>query len=120
VQAITNGQAWFADEETISRLKGLVSPQEQSQLDNFLADIQRREVSLNLLWLPQNGLHYMIGRYNGDGMAALKEKLAQFPAGTQLNLVTVAAERDRHSSEFSEIESAAAASGLTLHIQTPR
>jgi hypothetical protein len=53
-------------------------------------------------------------------MAALKEKLAQLPSGTHLNMVTTVAERDRHRAEFDQIRDAAAANGLVLQVQTPR
>lgn len=69
---------------------------------------------------PAGALNYTIGRYHGTGMAALKDKLAQFPAGTHLSLVTTVAERERRHAEFAEVESAAACAGLLLQIQTPR
>jgi hypothetical protein len=81
VQAISSGQAWFADEDTIAKLKELASPQMQAELDGFLQEIKRNEYGLNLNWWPEGTLDYSIGRYTGKGIAALEEKLAQFPAG---------------------------------------
>jgi hypothetical protein len=120
VQAIATGQAWFATEDTIHRLRELASPEMQGDLDGIFQEIQRGEYGLNLNWWPEGTLSYSIGWYGGEGMAALKEKLAQLPSGTHLNLVTTVAERDRHGREFAELENAAAATGLMLQIQTPR
>jgi hypothetical protein len=87
VQAITNGQAWFITEESVNKLKELASPQEQTELNGVLHEIQRGEYGLNLNWWPDGALNYSIGRYTGRSIAALKEKLAQFPAGTHLDLL---------------------------------
>jgi hypothetical protein len=91
----------------------------QSELDGILRDIQSGEYGLNLNWWPQDTLNYSIGRYSGKGMAALKEKIAQFPAGTQRDLIITVAQRERHQTEFTEIEETAAAKSLLLRIQTP-
>jgi hypothetical protein len=120
VQAISSGQAWFATEDTIHKLKDLASLQMQSELDGVLEEIRRGEYGLNLNWWPEGTLNYSVGRYSGKGMAALNEKLAQFPSGTHLNLITTVRERDQHRTEFAEVEDAAAANGLVLQIQTPR
>lgn len=120
VQAITNGQAWLATEETVHRLKDLASPQMQPELDGILQEIGRGEYGLNLNWWPEGELTYSVGRYTGKGMVALKEKLAQFTTGTHFDLITTVAERKRHQSEFAEVEGAAVEDGLVLNIQTPR
>ena len=49
----------------------------------------------------------------------MKEKLAQFPSGTHLDLITTKAELERHGAEFAEVENAAVADGPTLQVQTP-
>lgn len=120
VQAISSGQAWFATEDTIRKLKDLASPQMQAELDGVSQEIQTGEYGLNLNWWPEGTLNYSVGRYSGKGMPALKEKLAQFPSGAHLKLVATVAERDHHRTEFAEVEDAAAANGLVLQIQTPR
>ena len=120
VQAITNGQAWFITEESVNILKEMGSPQVQTELDGILVEIQDGEYGLTLNWWPSGMLNYSIGRYTGRSMAALKEKLAQFPTGTHLDLITTKAELERHRAEFAEVESAVAAEGLTVQIQTPR
>jgi hypothetical protein len=92
----------------------------QAELDGVLQEIQRGEYGLNLNWWPEGTLNYSVGRYSGKGIAALTQKLAQFPCGAHLNLITTIAERDRHRTEFAEVEDAAAANALVLQIQTPR
>jgi len=120
VSAILNGQAWFASEDTIRRLKELSSSQMQSELDGALQESQSGRYEMSLNWWPRNTLDFSVGRYNGKGMPALKDKLAQFPANALLHLSTTIAERDRHLAEFAELESAAVANSLTLQIETPR
>jgi hypothetical protein len=120
VQAIKSGQAWFSTEARIHKLKELASPQIQPELDSMLQEIRRGEFGLSLSWWPGGTLAYSVGMYSGNGMAALKEKLAQLPPGTRLNLITTVAERDRHLEEFAEIENATARNGVVLHVQTPR
>ena len=101
-------------------MKELASPQVQTELDGVLNEVQRGEYDLNLNWWPEGTLNYSIGRYTGRSITALKEKLTQFPSGAYLDLITTTAERERHQTEFAEVENAAAADGLVLHIQTPR
>ncbi|HLN02014.1 MAG TPA: hypothetical protein VK335_22170 [Bryobacteraceae bacterium] len=120
MEAIANGQAWFTTEGAIHKLKELASAQMQSGLDSLLQEIQSGDYALNLNWWPEGALNYTIGRYTRNGMAGLKEKLAQFPAGTHLGIITTVAERERQRAEFAEVENAAAADGLLLQIQTPR
>lgn len=118
VQAIASGGGWYATEEAIRKLENLASPQMQAELEAALQEIHRGEYSLSLNWWPQGTLMYSVGRYSGKGMAALKGKLAQFPAGTHLDVVTTKAEREGHKVEFAEMEQVAEGAGLVLEIQT--
>lgn len=120
VQSITDAQAWLVSDEEIERLKELVSPQEQSQLDNLLAEMRQGTYPVTLIFMPNGKMQYVVGRYAGNGMAALKEKLAEFAAGTRFESSTTIAEHGRHAAEFDELKAAAAADGLSLHVETPR
>ena len=120
VQAILDGQAWFADAETIQRLKVLSSPAMQSRLDGTLHSLESGEFTLVMNWWPEDELNYTLGWYSGKGMASFKKKLAQFPSGSHFRMVTTKAEEEAHSSEFAEAEQAASASGQTLEISAPR
>jgi hypothetical protein len=71
VQAITNGQAWFATEDTIDGLKEISSQQVQKEissqqvqqeLDGILQEIRRGECGVNLSWWPEGTLNYSVCR----------------------------------------------------------
>jgi len=118
--AITNAQAWIVSDGDIERLRELVGPQEQVQLNGLLDMVKQGSHSVILIFSPQETVQFVVDRYTGNGMAALNEKLAEFPAGTRFEASTTVAERGRHAAEFDELEAAAAADGLSLHVQTPR
>lgn len=65
-------------------------------------------------------LTYTIGWYNGKGMASFKEKLAQFPPGSQFRIVTTKAEMDANKAEFAATEEAASANGLRIDVLSTR
>jgi hypothetical protein len=120
VDAISRGQGWFVTEETIHRLKSLAGPEMQDEVEAAWQEIERGEYELSVSWWPEGKFTYNVGQYQGKGMAALKQKLAQFPAGTRLSLMTTKAEKVRHKAEFAEIERTAQETGLVLDIQTSR
>jgi hypothetical protein len=49
-----------------------------------------------------------------------RQKLAQFRAGSRLQMVTTKAEREPHQAEFAEVTRAASADVLSIEIQAPR
>lgn len=120
VLAIEGGQGWFADEGTMERLKALTSQAMQSGLDSLLDSVKHGEYTLNLGWWPAGTLKYDLGWYSGSGIEALKQKLAQFPAGSRFALIATQAHREAHAAEYAEIEDAMAASGQRLEIQAPQ
>lgn len=117
VQGISNGQAWFANRDTINRLKLLSSPAMQSTLNNILDSFDRGEFDGSLNWLPDGELHFALGWYSGTGVAGLKEKLAQFPAGSRFGMSTPKGDQETHRTDLAELADAAAASGLLLSIR---
>jgi hypothetical protein len=116
VQAIANGQAWVANGDTIHRLKGLSSPVMQPTLDNIAESLMHGEFAGALTWYPDGELHFAVGWYNGTGMAALKEKLAQFRAGSHFGLSMSKGDQEAHRRELAELVDAAATEGLLLNI----
>lgn len=120
VQAIENGQAWFADATTIRRLKDLSSPAMQNSLDDALDILSKGEFTVDMNWWTTDELKYTLGWYSGDGMSSFKEKLAQFPSGSHFRLMTTKAQQDAHQAEFSEAQRTAAENGETLEILAPR
>ena len=120
VQGILLGQSWFADAETIRRLKDLMSPAKQNQLDGTLQMLKGGDFMLNMSWWPEDELDYTLGWYSGKGMASFKEKLAQFPPGSHFRMGTTKAVQEAHQPEFTEAEQTASANGLAIEISAPR
>jgi hypothetical protein len=117
VEAIANGQAWFANQETIRRLKSLSSPAMQENLDDILKTLQDGNFTFNLTSWPDTDFRFTVGWYQVTGMAAFKEKLAQFPAGAHFIDMTSIDDRRAHSAEIAEVVKAVAANGQTLEIK---
>ncbi len=120
VQAIVQGQAWFADVATIRRLKELSSPAEQNELDGALQSLGSGEFTLHMQWWPQDELNYTLGWYTGESMANFKDKMAQFPAGSHFRMATTKAEQAAHQAEFAEAERTASENGQTIEVLAPR
>lgn len=120
VQGILLGQSWFADVETIRRLKDLSSPAMQSELNGALQMLRGGEFALNMNWWPEDTLDYTLGWYSGKGMASFREKLGQFPPGSHFRAVATKAVQEAHQAEFSEAEQAASANGQTIEVVAPR
>jgi hypothetical protein len=78
VQAIANGQGWFASEDKIEAVKGLASPQIQPELDSVLQEIRRGEWALNLNWWPDGTLSYSVGRYSGKAWLRWRKNSLNF------------------------------------------
>lgn len=78
----------------------------------------KEELPLVISWQASGKLQFTAGWYNGDGMAAFKEKLAQFPAGARFHLTTTQAEREAHAADFAEVSEEMAADGLRLEVHT--
>jgi hypothetical protein len=117
VQGIANGQAWFANEETIRRLKALSSPAMQKELDDILEALQGGKFTLDLTSWPDTDFRFTIGWYHVTGMEAFKQKLAQFPAGAHFIDMTSIDDRRAHSAEIAEVANTVAANGQTLEIK---
>jgi len=117
VDGIAKGQAWFANDETIRKLKALFSPAMQEDLDNISKALHERNFGLNLTSWPDTDLQFTVGWYRVTGMAALKEKLAQFPAGAHFVDYTSINDRRGHPAEIAEVTKAIEANGQTLEIK---
>jgi hypothetical protein len=120
VDAITKAQGWFANEDSILRLKALCSHQPQEELDRILETLRSHEYSLLITWWPDGQLSFALAWYSGFGLDALKEKLTELPAGSQLNNVTSTLEQSAHREELLEAAKTATAHGLSLPIYTPK
>jgi hypothetical protein len=119
VTAITNGQAWFVDAAAIRRLKELSSPALQSDLDRIAQDLADGSFEFNPNWWPDGNLQYFLGWYQGTGLDALREKLAQFPGGSHFSMMTSALERAAHSEDVASFSETASAHGQVITEQFP-
>lgn len=120
VQAIEDGQAWFADAATIRHLKDLSSPAMQNSLDGALDLLSRGDFTMNMRWSPKDELNYTLGWYSSESMRNFKEKLVQFPSGSHFRMVTTKAEQDAHLAGFAEAQRTASENGETIEIVAPR
>ena len=120
MDAITKAQGWFANEDSILRLKALCSHQPQAELDRILETLRSHQYSLLITWWPDGQLNFGLAWYSGFGLEALKEKLTELPAGSQLNNVTSTLEQIAHRDELLEAAKAATTHGLSLPIHTPK
>jgi hypothetical protein len=120
VDAITKGQGWFADEDAILSLKALCSHEPQAELDRILQTLRSHQYSLLISWRPEGQLNFALAWYNGFGLDALKQKLTELPAGSQLNNFTSAKEQIAHRDELLEAAKVATAHGLSFPIATPK
>ncbi|MCU1309370.1 MAG: hypothetical protein JWO20_495 [Candidatus Angelobacter sp.] len=120
LHAIANGQSWDCGADKLQRLKSLVLPMRQSEVDGMLRTWQAPELGLNLSWWPDGDFSYNLGYISGQSLERLQQKVSRLPAGTHLSSVMTKMERERHSAEIAQIEKAAATAGLILDIKTPR
>jgi hypothetical protein len=120
VQGISLAQAWFADAATIRRLKDLSSLAMQRELDDTLQALSAGTFNLNLNWWPGDELSFTVGSYSGSGIGNFKEKLAQFPPGSQFRLIATKAEQKAHQAQFTEAENAATSNGQIIEVLAPR
>jgi hypothetical protein len=120
VSALLAGQGWFADQSSIRRLKDLSSEEMHPRLDMALSVLDEKQFQLSLRWWPQNDVFFDLGWYQGTGMAAFEEKLAQFPAGSHFRIVTTQAEQEARAADFARVQQAMVANGLQLEIESPR
>jgi hypothetical protein len=111
VKAISSAQAWFANADTLHRLKKLSSPAMQRDLDEDLDQLRTNSFRGIVSWIPDGKLRFNMGWYNGEGMANFKAKLAQFPPGSHVGL-TVAEES--HRAACDEMADTAKAVGVVL------
>jgi hypothetical protein len=118
INAIVRGDGWTAGPEALTRLKALVSPQRQTEVDMQLATWSRGPLSLSLTWAaPDGALTYSVAAYHGQGLDALTRKLQQFPAGTGVVCSLTAQAQDEHRADLDAILRAARAAGVSVTIE---
>lgn len=85
IQALGMGQSWLADEEKLGRLRQLaVGDDMRQQVDSMLSNWEQGRRSISY-WRAGDRLHYRVLQYDTDSLDSLKEKLAQFPSGSEFD-----------------------------------
>jgi hypothetical protein len=107
VNAITKAQGWFVTEGDIDRLRGLSSTASQTSFYSIEQALKSQDIEVGLSWFSRTGLRFNVAWYDGDGMAALKEKLTQLPAGSHLKLSCSPEFASQHKAELDEVVTAA-------------
>ena len=117
MNALTGGQAWFCDVPKLERLRSLVTPSRQSELDRgMIAEWQGGQLQLSMFWYIDR-LSYSLGAYTGFGIESLVKKLKQFPAATHVILLLPADLAAHHQSEIAAVQQAAVDTGVVLEIR---
>jgi hypothetical protein len=117
VQAIANGQAWFATEERLRRLEELSSPSGRNVVASIRQQMKSREFTIGMNFWPTGVFSFRVAWYAGTGIAAFKEKLAEFPTGTHFKMGGNKAYQDAHSAEFAAASEVTVSQGQIFQIE---
>jgi hypothetical protein len=86
LESLAQGQAWFAGEQELQRLKALcVSHYAREHADELIGQ-QSPEPHIVVSVFDKASYQITVAQYQLDSMASLKRKLAQFPEGTVFTL----------------------------------
>jgi hypothetical protein len=117
-EALSRGQGWLCGPDKLARLKTLVTPMRQGEVDRQLNAWQRTPFGLLTTWRGDGALVYWAGPYTGDSIDALIRKLKQFPAGTQFVWSLQKDTEARHRAEVDTVKAAVKAAGLVVEIKS--
>ncbi len=112
-QAIAQGHSWFAGPDTLRKLDAVTDSKYHSYLENITQEIESGNFQLNLFWY-HGAMRYEIGASPGEGIASLKEKLAQLPSGSRLILIGPVPQDPARAADIQAVEEAVNSTGLTL------
>jgi hypothetical protein len=90
MMALATGQHWFADEKKLEQLSQISKATRiKNQMEQYLKIWENRPLTISFsLMGPYDEFHGQVAQYELHSMETLKEKLAQFPAGTKFLLGT--------------------------------
>jgi hypothetical protein len=117
-EALARGQGWLCGPDKLARLKTLVTPMRQGEVDRQLSTWQRTPFALSLTWRGDGTVWYVAGPYMGDSVDALMRKLKQFAAGTHFVWNLPAGTEARHRADVDAIKAAAKAAVLVVEIKS--
>lgn len=105
MMALATGQHWFADERKLEQLSHVSNVSRiQNQMLQYLKTWQNRPLTMSFNHLgPYDEFHAQVAQYELHSIETLKEKLAQFPAGTKFVLNTQSNTSPRELKDTAEI-----------------
>jgi len=117
-EALSRGQGWLCGPDKLARLRTLVTPMRQGDVDRWLQEWQRMPFSLSMAWRGDGTLFYSAGPYTGGSISALIQKLQQFASGTHFVWNLPAGAETLHRAEVDAVKAAADAAGLIVEIKS--
>lgn len=103
VQALATGKSWLTDKTKLQRLAGLTKVRRiQQQLDNYLKAWEEQPLTISFNSTP-TGFDARVAQYEFQSLAALKEKLNQFPSGTKFIISARQTESSAQGQALTEI-----------------
>lgn len=86
LQALATGKSWFSDKVKLQRLAPLTKVRPiQQKLDGYLKIWEQQPMTISLD-VSSFGFHAQVAQYEFQTMDALKDKLTQFPSGTEFKV----------------------------------
>jgi hypothetical protein len=111
LNALATGHGWLADETTLHKLARMaVAPWQRQQVEAHLNEWQTRP--LTIVFIKSDQPEFKIAQYQIASLEAAKEKLGQFPRGTQFRWLADKAKDEEDA--FAELSRFAAGHGLRI------
>jgi hypothetical protein len=117
VHALATGKSWLYDKAKLQRLSDLskVKRIHQQQLDRYLKIWEEPIISISFEHNPEPyPFHANVAQYEFQSLAALKEKLAQFPSGTKFFLSRPPVESPANDQTLTELRTFISSHGMSL------
>ena len=87
MEALATGKSWLSDKTRLQRLSLTKVRRIQRRLDGYVKIWEDPVLTISIRHSPgPYPFHARVAQYEFQSMAALKEKLAQFPSGTKFLL----------------------------------
>jgi hypothetical protein len=113
-QALGHGQAWLTRSSELHELRALcVTDNCRTQIDNMMIAADNTRVTISRLDEPGDSL-ITLAHYQLRSIAALEQKLAQYPRGTSFTLDLRALDAGTATAVAAEISRFAAAQGFAV------
>jgi hypothetical protein len=113
LQSLGRGQAWLSDKRDLGDLRALcVTDQCRIQADLLINSADDTRISI--LRVDRDDALVMLAQYQLTSIAALEQKLAQYPGGTSFALDVRALDPDTARAIVSDLTTVARAQGITI------